>query len=101
MLSAMCIHILGVRSVIFLSGYALPLRFVNAALHFVLGESYLFQEVVKRMGDFDPAFVHALATQSWSFYGVGMFLILLRMYVPTVSFLCIRDGADGYLDMRG
>lgn len=32
------------------------------------------------MGDFDPSFVHALATQSWSLYGFGMFLILLRMY---------------------
>ncbi|KAF4628007.1 hypothetical protein G7Y89_g10145 [Cudoniella acicularis] len=32
------------------------------------------------MGDFDPAFVHALAVQSWSLYSVGMSLILLRMY---------------------
>jgi len=32
------------------------------------------------MGDFDPAFIHTLAVQSWSMYGVGMFLILLRMY---------------------
>jgi hypothetical protein len=31
------------------------------------------------MGDFDPAFVHTLAVQSWSMYGVGMFLIILRM----------------------
>lgn len=31
------------------------------------------------MGDFDPSFVHALARQSWSLYGIGMFLILLRM----------------------
>ncbi|CZT45030.1 uncharacterized protein RSE6_05303 [Rhynchosporium secalis] len=30
------------------------------------------------MGEFDPAFVHSLAVQSWSLYGVGMFLILLR-----------------------
>ncbi|KAE8445190.1 hypothetical protein EG329_013687 [Mollisiaceae sp. DMI_Dod_QoI] len=32
------------------------------------------------MGDFDPAFVRALAVQSWTLYGVGMFLILLRVY---------------------
>ncbi|KAF8863871.1 hypothetical protein BDZ45DRAFT_737709 [Acephala macrosclerotiorum] len=32
------------------------------------------------MGDFDPAFVQALAVQSWSLYGIGMFLILLRVY---------------------
>jgi hypothetical protein len=33
------------------------------------------------MGDFDADFIHTLATQSWSLYGVGMCLILLRMYV--------------------
>ncbi|KAH7397543.1 hypothetical protein BKA64DRAFT_708232 [Cadophora sp. MPI-SDFR-AT-0126] len=32
------------------------------------------------MGDFDPAFVHELAVQSWSLYGVGMLLILMRTY---------------------
>ncbi|EPE32221.1 hypothetical protein GLAREA_07354 [Glarea lozoyensis ATCC 20868] len=32
------------------------------------------------MGDFDPGFVRTLAVQSWSMYGVGMFLILLRIY---------------------
>ncbi|CZR58072.1 uncharacterized protein PAC_07962 [Phialocephala subalpina] len=32
------------------------------------------------MGDFDPAFVQALAVQSWSLYGIGMFLILLRVW---------------------
>ncbi|PVH79674.1 hypothetical protein DL98DRAFT_560658 [Cadophora sp. DSE1049] len=32
------------------------------------------------MGDFDPAFVHQLAVQSWSLYGVGMLLILMRTY---------------------
>jgi hypothetical protein len=32
------------------------------------------------MGDFDADFIHTLAQQSWSLYGVGMFLILLRMY---------------------
>ncbi|KAH6673141.1 hypothetical protein B0J14DRAFT_654871 [Halenospora varia] len=32
------------------------------------------------MGDFDPAFVHSLAVESWSLFSVGMFLILLRIY---------------------
>ncbi|KAK0107942.1 hypothetical protein ONS96_003727 [Cadophora gregata f. sp. sojae] len=32
------------------------------------------------MGDFDPAFVHELAVQTWSLYGVGMVLILMRTY---------------------
>lgn len=32
------------------------------------------------MGDFDESFIHTLAQQSWALYGVGMFLILLRMY---------------------
>lgn len=37
------------------------------------------------MGDFDPTFVHTLAQQSWALYGVGMFLILLRMSVLMVE----------------
>ncbi|KAG4436055.1 hypothetical protein IFR05_008445 [Cadophora sp. M221] len=32
------------------------------------------------MGDFDPSFVHALSVQSWSLYGVGMLLIIIRTY---------------------
>jgi hypothetical protein len=31
------------------------------------------------MGDFDDAFIEALKVQSWSLYGVGMFIICLRM----------------------
>ncbi|KAH7346864.1 hypothetical protein BKA65DRAFT_285935 [Rhexocercosporidium sp. MPI-PUGE-AT-0058] len=32
------------------------------------------------MGDFDPVFVHTLAVQTWSLYGVGMLLIIMRTY---------------------
>jgi hypothetical protein len=31
------------------------------------------------MGDFDESFIKALKEQSWSLYGVGMFVILLRL----------------------
>ena len=31
------------------------------------------------MGDFEPAFVHALSVQSWSLYSVGIFLVFFRM----------------------
>ena len=50
------------------------------------------------MGDFDPAFVHALAVQSWSLYGVGMFLILLRMSANTPFIIkrTISDRVDEY-----
>ncbi|KAH8904067.1 hypothetical protein BR93DRAFT_900910, partial [Coniochaeta sp. PMI_546] len=32
------------------------------------------------MGDFDDAFINSLKQQSWSLYGVGMFIILLRFF---------------------
>ncbi|KAL2070108.1 hypothetical protein VTL71DRAFT_14788 [Oculimacula yallundae] len=32
------------------------------------------------MGDFDPAFVHSLAVQSWTLYGIGILLIIVRTY---------------------
>jgi hypothetical protein len=55
------------------------------------------------MGDFDPIFVQTLARQSWSFYGVGMFLILLRMYagpslkaLSRLQFLTRVAGMPGY-----
>jgi hypothetical protein len=50
--------------------------FKVGVLNFCIRAKKLF---VVDMGDFDPAFVHTLAVQSWSMYGVGMFLIILRM----------------------
>lgn len=49
------------------------------------------------MGDFEPSFVHALAVQSWSLYGIGMFFICLRIYarVKRLSFKGLQ--ADDYL----
>jgi hypothetical protein len=49
------------------------------------------------MGDFDPDFIHTLATQSWSLYSVGMFLILLRMYVIFEPYHDPFSSADGYI----
>lgn len=58
--------------------------------------------------DFDPVFVHALATQSWSLYVVGMFLVILRMCVfeflgVSRHLLNLKTGMRGYivLGLRG
>ncbi|KAJ5035578.1 uncharacterized protein L3040_008044 [Drepanopeziza brunnea f. sp. 'multigermtubi'] len=49
------------------------------------------------MGDLDPAFVHALAAQSWVLYGVGMFLLLLRIYARIHRLGIKRLQTDDYL----
>jgi hypothetical protein len=49
------------------------------------------------MGDFDPDFIQTLATQSWSLYGVGMFLILLRLWEHVLPHICSM--ADRKIDI--
>ena len=79
--------IMGVSSIVRVAGFladrtARCTAFKRAQLNHphlvsVLGHDDIAR--VQAFGDFDPAFVQALAVQSWSLYGIGMFLILLRV----------------------